>query len=150
MNSSILKRLIIEFINHLFSARFGNPAWWVLEPIGSLGLQEAKRGGKVPGQGTKSHPLHGVKFPKTLPPALDELPQSEAKRYVPPGCYIWRLNTRAAWGVKVGRHSDKVEPFARHQNSSSKAMWACVKFAWMLYLEDNCLPADHCPFKGLL
>ena len=115
-----------------------------------MGFQVDRRGGKTPKPNAKNHPLKSFKFPSSVPPALNELVQADAKQYLPPDAYIWRLNTRGAWGVTVGRHHDHVEPFARHSNDSSAAMWACVRFAWRVYLEDECLPVEHCPITGLL
>ena len=121
-----------------------------MKGFGSVGLQEARRGGKCPNPKSKTHPLARTKYPTELPAALHEVCQTDAKKYLPPGAFIWRLNVRGGWGVTVGRHHDHVEPWARHRNDSSAAMWAAIRFAWRLYLEDECLPLDHCPFKGLL
>ena len=104
----------------------------------------------MPKTSGENHPLRGHKLPDSLPSARNELPQSEAKRFLPPNSYLWRLNTRGAWGVTVGMHHDHVETWARHGNDSAKAMWACVRFAWKLWLEDEALPEEHSPFKGLL
>jgi len=117
--------------------------------FGSVGLKVERRGGKIPKLGSKTHPLKGLKGME-VPKAMNELAQSDAKLYLPPDAYIWRLNKRGAWGCTVGRHHDHIEPWSRHSNDSSKAMWACVRFAWRIYLEDQSLPAEHCPIKGLL
>ena len=53
--------------------------------------------GKTPvGKTNPSCPWHGVKMPKDFPPPGDDLPQSEAKLYLPPNCFIWRSNTAGA------------------------------------------------------
>ena len=115
-----------------------------------LGFQVDQRGGKDPKPNSKTHPLYKQEFPAQVPAARNEMDQADAKLFLPPGAYIWRLNKRGAWGTSIGKHHDHTEPFARHGNDSAKAMWACVKFSWLMYLEDKCLPKAHCPIAGLL
>ena len=109
-----------------------------------------KRGGTIPNVGGKKHPLKPYKFPKALPTGLNDLDQKEAKTYLPPDSFIWRGNIKGAWFCTVGAHKDHAEPWSKHGMDSSVAMWACIRFAWLQWLDDHSLPKEHCPIAGLL
>ncbi len=113
-------------------------------------LAQEKVNGKPPASLTsKKHPLYRVKYPATAPDPKDDVPQSTAKRYMPPNTYIWRANTIGAWlwnfpGVARGR-----VPWSRFDNNSFAAMNQCLRDAWRAWLEHHSLPLSHCPIANL-
>ena len=113
-------------------------------------LQMQKRAGKTIPKSSVSHPLYGYKFPSSLPVGTDDLPQSEAKKLLPPGCDIWRANKKGAWMFHLVNHPRGSAPWKRHGGNSRLAMLECVASAWRMYLDDHALPLSHCPIKNLL
>ena len=105
--------------------------------------------GKVPSMRNKAHPLYGMAFYKEVPEPSHDIVQKTASLYMPPGCYIWRANTRGAWYVHVRPHNAHAETWANHQHDSFKAMIAACRFAWSQWLEDHGLDESHCPIKGI-
>ena len=106
--------------------------------------------GKAPTAKSKIHRLHGLAFTKSAPVASRELTQAEAKLYCPPGCLIWRANVRGAWLTHLHSHKEHAEPWANHGFDSTKAMMACVRFAWLQWLDDRGLDTSHYPHRGHL
>lgn len=79
----------------------------------------------------------------------DDLPQSEARRYLPVNANIWRANQIGAWSVHVQGHKRHSEVWSKHGDSSRDAMKAAVRYAWQQYLDDNSLDTSSCPIEGL-
>ncbi len=88
-------------------------------------------------------------LPAVLKSASNDLPQSEAKTFMPPGGYIWRANFGGSWQCHVPPHSRHTESWAQHGNDSRKAMLACIRFAWCQFLEEKHLEITDCPIAGL-
>ena len=96
--------------------------------------------------------LSKKKYPAKIPQwktSSDDLPQSEAKLLMPPGSSIWRANYVGSWQVHVPPHPRHSEAWAKHQQSSHKAMIAAVTFAWQQWLDDKDLSKERCPIAGL-
>ena len=117
----------------------------------SCTCQAHKRyGGIIPAAGSTKHPLKKRKYPAQLGDVRNDMPQAEAKKFLPPDCSIWRDNLRGAWMVHQKGHRRHTESFKNHAGDSSGAMRAAVRWVWKQYLEDNCLPEADCPLKDIL
>ena len=113
---------------------------------------KAKFGGKVPGRSSVHHPLHGFKaaqasLPKT--PPGDSVEQKDIAAYLPPAAMIWKARHKGGWISKLPPHSEHLEKWAEHGGSAWLAGIAGVRHCWVKYLDDNGLPVDHCPIKGI-
>ena len=97
----------------------------------------------------KAHPLNGYRFPRAWPEGVDDVPQSAAKSYLPPGATIWRSNNRGAWCIHPAGHARSSVPWVEHDGNSKQAMLAAIRICWELYIEDKQLPAGSCPIKGV-
>ena len=91
---------------------------------------------------------HPAKMPEWKTSA-DDLAQSVARQYLPPGSSIWRANTVGAWQCHTPPHARHSEPWSKHNGSSHQAMKACVRWAWSHYLADHDLTQDQCPIQGI-
>ena len=81
--------------------------------------------------------------------SAEDVPQSEAKKLLPPGASIWRANFHGAWQVRLPPHRGHNEAWSKYDNNPRQAMLACVKFVWGQWLTDNCLTERDCPIVGL-
>ena len=79
----------------------------------------------------------------------DDVPQSEAKKILPGGAYIWRGNYAGSWQVHAPPHARHTEAWHHHGNSRYKAMLAAARHAWRLYLDDRDLDTSQCTVEGL-
>jgi len=84
-----------------------------------------------------------------MPTATNDMLQSEAKLYLPPGAFIWRANVKGAWCVHFAPHKSHSESWAAHHHDSGKAMMAAGRFVWREFLDDHALDESHCPIKGI-
>ena len=109
-----------------------------------------KYGGKIPAVGHRDHPLKKHKYSANLGVVRHDMPQSEAKRFLPPDSYIWRNNKDGAWCAHLRPHRRHSESFKSHAGDSTAAMKAAVIFVWRHWLDDHCLPDSHCHMKDLL
>ena len=91
--------------------------------------------------GAKKGPIK----PGTLPTSI---PRSEAKKYIPPGCSIWRGAASATWQGHCKPFVRAYEPWAT--TSEPEAMRRVIKQLWEQYLLREGLEKDACPWKGLL
>ena len=105
--------------------------------------------GKVPSLKSKLHPLNPYTFVAKVPDGTNDLAQSEAKLYLPPGAFIWRANLRGAWYSHYPPHKTHCESWSNHQFDSRQAMFAAVRHVWMQWLGDEGLDESHCPIKGI-
>ena len=81
---------------------------------------------------------------RKMPVDCSGLPQSTAKKFLPPGAYIWKSNGDAGW-------SGHFAPFARAHYSgtlygSHKAFLFQLADLWAKYLQFHGLSADGCPY----
>ena len=96
------------------------------------------------------NPLHGVKLPKKLVLlSNDDLPQKDAKTYLPPGASCWRGNYRGCWSFHLPPHKRISESWSDHGGSSREAMLAGMRRVWSTYLRDWTLPTTACPIEGI-
>lgn len=78
---------------------------------------------------------------------IGRVAHSEAKRYCPPGAFVWRgLNDGAWWG--------RVPPFKRVSRSwaaygEEQALKLVLESLWATHLETQGLGLDACPWAGL-
>lgn len=86
--------------------------------------------GKIPTLKSKNHPLHGMAYAAKMPVASNDMLQSEAKEYLPPGAFIWRANVKGAWCVHFAPHKSHSESWAAHNHDSGNAMLASVRHVW--------------------
>ena len=116
-------------------------------------IRQVKKKGKTPiGAKSQKNPLYMMKYPKELrlpPDAEDDLPQSEAKAYLPPRCSVWRDNMKGGWHFHLAGHRRKSVAWARFGGNSRAAMLEAMRTAWRLFLEDNCLTTAQCPIQGI-
>ena len=113
---------------------------------------QAKALGSAPATARSvKHPLHGIRFPKRVPPPVPEqdLAQSEAKQYLPPESHVWRCNTRGGWHFQVMDYSRQHENWTDHNGNSYLAMLAVMRRAWDQWLGHHDLPRSACPIAGL-
>ena len=98
----------------------------------------------------RRHPLHKHDFPPRFPTVgINNMPQSEAKRYLPPLASIWRSNKIGAWNGHKPPHRRISETFVKRSGDSHAAMLVLCRRLWRQYLDDNCLPESHRPIAGI-
>ncbi len=107
-------RLMARVRSAAVAADFGSGPTWIqmhvliilsVLPFGVLVLlafgcsrSQVKKVGKTPtGRNNANSPFFGLKMPKELPTSDNDLPQSEARVYMPPFCSIWRSDVAGAW-----------------------------------------------------
>ncbi len=113
--------------------------------------RKVKTRGKPPNSvANKKHPLFKKVFAELPPVAVNDLPQSTAKKLMPPGAYIWRSNTVGVWRFNQPLFAHQGQcSWARYSGDSYKALLNCVQRTWDKYLQHHMLPRTHCPIKGL-
>ena len=85
--------------------------------------------------------------PPPRQPLPSTIPQSEARRFVPPGCYIWRGLDRSEW---CGHCAPRKRVSASwHQYTEEGALRLVVRMLWSQYLEKEGLGRDACPYTDL-
>ena len=90
--------------------------------------------------------MYGLVYPKAVPSPMDDMPQAEAKRFLPPDAHVWRSNVRGGWHFQVGNHPRGSENWA---GSSYRALMEVMRRAWVLWLSGERLPLSACPIPGL-
>ncbi len=108
--------------------------------------------GKPPGSvNNKRHPLYKRVFAAAPPTPADDLTQSVAKQYFPPGTYVWRANTVGQWKFHIPAMRFRGQAsWSQFGGNSRGALKSCMERAWARFLEEHRLPKEHCPIKGLL
>ena len=113
-----------------------------------------KYGGKPPSSAAaKKCPLHGKCFPKdVVTPKVGEndLTQNEANQMMPPGCSVWRGNTRGEWCSHQRPHKRRYKRWDEFAGDSYQALLALVRDEWEVYLFDNGLEQSVCPIREIL
>ena len=82
--------------------------------------------GKVPTSRSANHPLFKRVGPSEMPVGENDLPQAEAKKFLPPKTYIWRANKKGSWHTHTYPHKQHSESWSSHGGDSAKAMWAGI------------------------
>lgn len=123
----------------------------VSPPLTPAVHRQAKVRGKPPASSkSNKHPLWKKVFPKDAPSPEADLDQSRAKAYCPPGCSVWRANTRGGWHCHLPPHRRYSCPWSRYGGNSYYALLDVMRHAWKLFLDDHGLPDNHCPIPHLL
>ncbi len=112
----------------------------------TIGKKAMKAASKASGKALAKRKYQQFPVWKT---SADDLPQSAAKAFLPPGWSIWRANQIGAWMVHLQPFPRHSEQWSRHGNSSYVAMRAAVKHVWLQYLHQEGLDQDQCPVPGL-
>ena len=108
-----------------------------------------KYGGKIPGVKGENHLSFKTNYTAKLGEVKRDLLQADAKQYLPPRASIWRDNNRGAWSVHLAPHRRHSESFKNHGADSTEAMKSALRFVWRQWLNDHCLPLEHCPVSDL-
>jgi len=98
------------------------------------------------------HPLYKNKFAASAkPPAKgsNDIPQSQARTFMPPKTSVWRGNNRGLWACHVKGHRRFSEPWSMHGGDSFLAMIAVAQKAWRLFCRDEQLDTSVCPIADL-
>jgi hypothetical protein len=98
--------------------------------------------------GGKKVAKKGKPAPRLILPAPDVLQQSEAKKYAPPGSYVWRAFSHNSW-------EGRLPPFgivARNWHKSggaAEALRQVLVELWKSYCQAEGYTADECPMLGV-
>ena len=103
----------------------------------------ALRGG---GAGGKSGACKAPKF-KKYPGIPSTIPQAEAKRWLPPGCSIWRGVSKCNWNGHYAPYPRCSALWADHGEQG--ALLQVLRLLWSDYLEHNGMHVGDCPIAGL-
>jgi hypothetical protein len=98
--------------------------------------------------GTRPKKRAASRGPVTKGQLPTQVPQSEAKQYIPAGCRIWR-------GLVQGSWQGHCPPFSRvHESwrasSEPEAMRRVIRTLWEQHLALEGLDKSACPWQGLL
>jgi len=93
--------------------------------------------------------LGKTRKPRTqvIPAVPFEVPQSEAKKYMPSDSYIWKNNRRCAWCGYVPPYRRMTEPFTA--GGSYHALVRLLRRSWRRHNELNRRPLEECPVVDL-
>lgn len=91
--------------------------------------------------GASSSSSRPAVIPKTITHA-------EAIQYLPPGCAVWRSNTRNEWWGHCKPFKRVVVPWMLGEESS--AMFLVLRKLWVQHLELTGQGPESCPYQGLL
>ena len=93
------------------------------------------------GKGTKR------KAELKYPPLPSTIPQKTAKKFLPPGAYIWRALQRSEWAAHYKPYSRVSSKWRDHGEQG--ALKIVLRLVWKQYLEHQGLEQNECPVKGL-
>ncbi len=111
--------------------------------------QVARKGKTSVSTRNKDSPFYKAAWPKSVPLGEDDLPQREAKRFLPTGGHVWRDNARGAWAYHHEGHKRFSIPWSRFGGNSRLSMFEGMRVCWKLFLQDKCLPESACPIEGM-
>ena len=92
--------------------------------------------------------LKQYKGPKRLPD-FTHIPQSEGKRWMPPGGYLWRSRTDNVWCSRYSFYPERAAADSAHAGEGGSLV-ECLRHAWYWYLKHFGLDEEHCPIPGFL
>ena len=83
---------------------------------------------------------------------IHHMDQTDAKKSIPKGAFVWRDNKRKAWCAHypISKNRRISEAFSKYGGSSQIAWESCLRQLWQQYIDFNGLTSVACPFKGLV
>ena len=82
----------------------------------------------------------------TIPPHIE---QKEARKFAPPGCYVWTSYSRGEWNGHCAPNPRVYEPYSRYAGGSQEALKMCLRRLWDQHLEKHGKSRDDCPYTNL-
>ena len=109
-----------------------------------------RAGGCLRGTATQTYIRNTVKFykgPEKLP-VWDHVPQGEAKKFLPPGGFLWRSHTDNAWHARWETCPERAATDVANGGEMG-ALTVVLQHAWQWFLQKKGLNASHCPVQAL-
>lgn len=85
--------------------------------------------------------------PRRLPAQLSELAQSEYKRYLPEGAFLWKSNFNGSWNARLPPFGQVSRSWSKH--GEFEALRLVLAGVWYQWCDVNGIEHSACPMEGL-